>query len=1059
MEETLSVRQRIERLKLNNSTTLQPHSHSPTLDPKGAVMIQGILPKMKNNSSPKPSFEQGALFQPQSFKKKPEIQLKHMMEIENPFLDESESGQGTEGINTVISPVSFTTNSTLNSPKIITKVSMSRENSGGYKEESNGSLGIKKQIPEINVNLSSPKVIDRINIPRDNSVGESNVNLGIKKQIPEIDSSLNSSNVIRKVLMSRENSTSSTGTSNLSTGINKQIPQINVGLNSPKVINKVYMSRENSTGSTTESSGSLGTQRKVPELPSKPKLNVIVNSTTTTNKPMLPPKPKLNQANSKPQLSSKPSIRHQSNYSGIGNHSQWREVLKRSNKVYMENENNPTLPYIGYQDLFSKGNNRCSLTIRGKLYVATNQQLKLYDITTSGLLKEINFNSHLMGIINNNNEIISFNYLKTKDKILIGFNDGLLILWDLELKQYYILRKKKNMTFIMNLLNNKEELISITNQSIIYYFNLMDLNENIKLKLDFTIYENTLNNNNHSIEINNNIIITEDNKLWYCYGKTILIFQLDYQQIELTNKINLNYNQANITGILNYIKKEIILIAHQDGKLSIYHQDTFELINTLTICNYKIQQLLLVKNTFLWLVAVNKIYILNFNNHGLNLIKQFEAHTNSIQCLSTNVEIENYSNNLSLVYSSCEQGQFKFWDGNLTYDWQIIQLQKLSKEYSNYKEIDLRICSFNVGANKPEEVINSKNSDYLLEWIGDGLPDIIVFGFQEVVNLDSKKVTAKSIFQRKEEKKERMISSRYNEWKIQLLNFIQQNYSMDYEILISENMIGLFSLIIIKSELKSQIHLLECVINKTGFGGLHGNKGGILVKFLLHDSSFCFINCHLAAGQKEISNRNQDIFNILKKSQFITTAVTNNNNYNSSYIRTGPISVPWPTIKKEELIYLNKQEGIEPLNYEHLFFSGDLNYRINLDQQAVKNLISYKDYSQLIQFDQLTQLKNSPLPFLLDNFKEEEILFNPTYKYDLYTNNYDTSEKKRVPAYCDRILIKSKNIKCNKYNRIEINCSDHRPIMGWFKVGVKIVNQSKLDKINLYLKNKWEEMA
>lgn len=32
---------------------------------------------------------------------------------------------------------------------------------------------------------------------------------------------------------------------------------------------------------------------------------------------------------------------------------------------------------------------------------------------------------------------------------------------------------------------------------------------------------------------------------------------------------------------------------------------------------------------------------------------------------------------------------------------------------------------------------------------------------------------------------------------------------------------------------------------KTGMGGRHGNKGGILARFVIDDTSLCFINCHL----------------------------------------------------------------------------------------------------------------------------------------------------------------------------------------------------------------------
>ena len=77
-------------------------------------------------------------------------------------------------------------------------------------------------------------------------------------------------------------------------------------------------------------------------------------------------------------------------------------------------------------------------------------------------------------------------------------------------------------------------------------------------------------------------------------------------------------------------------------------------------------------------------------------------------------------------------------------------------------------------------------------------------------------------------------------------------------------------------------------------------------------------------------------------------------------------------------------------------------------------------------------------------YEEGPILFRPTYRYDLGTDDYDTSEKMRIPAWTgqvlrlkvlmplltdplDRILYRGSALDLAKYSRAELKGSDHRP--------------------------------
>jgi phosphatidylinositol-bisphosphatase len=151
---------------------------------------------------------------------------------------------------------------------------------------------------------------------------------------------------------------------------------------------------------------------------------------------------------------------------------------------------------------------------------------------------------------------------------------------------------------------------------------------------------------------------------------------------------------------------------------------------------------------------------------------------------------------------------------------------------------------------------------------------------------------------------------------------------------------------------------------------------------------------------------------------------------------------------------LSFQPPSRALWHDHVFFLGDFNYRLTIPRSQIEQFIENELYKQLIQYDQLKTEHIEERVFR--EFNEGFIHFPPTYKYDINSNNYDTSEKARTPSYTDRILWRSISPELRTqqlyYGRAEVKTSDHRPVSSIFDVEVEICDEKRLyqEYVNIY---------
>lgn len=236
----------------------------------------------------------------------------------------------------------------------------------------------------------------------------------------------------------------------------------------------------------------------------------------------------------------------------------------------------------------------------------------------------------------------------------------------------------------------------------------------------------------------------------------------------------------------------------------------------------------------------------------------------------------------------------------------------------------------------------------------------------------------------------------------------------------------------------------------TGWAGFAGNKGACGIRLKVHDGkTLCFVSAHLAAFQDNVERRNADYRDICTRMIFPPSGQNPKLDDGSAEDQSnGPT---YPTI----------------FDCDVLFFFGDLNYRIDLDMAENKALLEKKAYKELMQHDQLKKAQSSStitsgliqsLAHAFQDFQEGVIDFPPTYKFDKGTDNYDSSEKERKPAWTDRILwhvrkedeksYEEIKIACKSYaSAMEIRMSDHKPVMASFELSIPVTDRSRRKKI------------
>ncbi|KAF2446323.1 DNase I-like protein [Karstenula rhodostoma CBS 690.94] len=250
-----------------------------------------------------------------------------------------------------------------------------------------------------------------------------------------------------------------------------------------------------------------------------------------------------------------------------------------------------------------------------------------------------------------------------------------------------------------------------------------------------------------------------------------------------------------------------------------------------------------------------------------------------------------------------------------------------------------------------------------------------------------------------------------------------------YQLVAEQQLIGLLLLIYASPGVNPHVKSVSTTSVGTGLMGYMGNKGAVTARIVLGETTrLVFVNSHLAAGADKTSleRRNWDAGQIASRTRFdpITDAMDLNQGQGEgigdedfafwfgdlNYRLEG---MPGDDVRR--LLTVHTRDHDQEDAKENASTSGDSGYASKRDSEDAVPIPPELDpaslhttINSLLPHDELRQQQKAGKAFH-DGWEEGPIRFLPTYKYDVgKVGVYDSSEKRRGPSWCDRILYRTR---------------------------------------------------
>ncbi|GAA0145330.1 phosphatase [Lithospermum erythrorhizon] len=359
--------------------------------------------------------------------------------------------------------------------------------------------------------------------------------------------------------------------------------------------------------------------------------------------------------------------------------------------------------------------------------------------------------------------------------------------------------------------------------------------------------------------------------------------------------------------------------------------------------------------------------------------------------------------------------------------------------YTNQENIKILVGTWNVGQGRAsQEALNS--------WLGSTVSDvsIVVVGCQEV------EMGAGFLAMSAAKETVGMEGSSLGQWWQDAIGKALDEGT--FERVGSRQLGPLLIGIWVRKSLRVHVGDLDVAAVACGLGRAIGNKGGVGLRLRVYDRIMCFTNCHFAAHLEAVNRRNADFDHIFRTMAFSKSSLLNN--------AAATVSSNAQMLRSTNAAEVNPEEGKPDLAEADLvIFCGDFNYRLfGISYDEARDFVSQRTFDWLRERDQLRAEMKAGKVF--QGMREAIIRFPPTYKFEKGKpglGGYDSGEKKRIPAWCDRVLYRDNrtaatdecSLECPVVCSIlqyeacmDVTESDHKPVRCKLNVEIAHVDRS-----------------